>query len=132
LLGLPRFRFSRENPDRRVRVTIIILWPSANDPAAWRAASPTGVVLADQAVSRKEKRMPRFTIYPTDQAFSSADVTAFDAGAVLHVVGRLRCTAADVHREGEYLFSVRAADGGAWTIFQRDGNGRLTQTSVLE
>jgi hypothetical protein len=76
--------------------------------------------------------MPRFTIYPTDQAFSSADVTAFDAGAVLHMVGRLRCTAADVHREGEYLFSVRAADGGAWTVFQRDSNGHVTKLSAFE
>jgi hypothetical protein len=76
--------------------------------------------------------MPRFTIYPTDQTFSSADVTAFDASAVLHMVGRLRCTAADVHREGEYLFSVRAANGGAWTVFQRDGNGRVTKMSALD
>jgi hypothetical protein len=48
------------------------------------------------------------------------------------MVGRLRCTAADVHREGEYLFSVRAADDGAWTLFQRDHDGRITKISALD
>jgi hypothetical protein len=64
--------------------------------------------------------MPRFTIYPTDQTCSSADVTVRDESSILHMVSRLKCKAADVHREGEYAFSLQAADGGAWTVFHRE------------
>jgi hypothetical protein len=63
--------------------------------------------------------MPRFTIYPTDHAFSSADVTARDPSCVLHMVSRLHCKEADIHREGEYVFSLQVADGGAWRVFHR-------------
>jgi hypothetical protein len=64
--------------------------------------------------------MPRFTIYPIDQGASSTDVTALDASAVLHKITRLHCKAADVHRDGRYVFSVQASDSGAWTIFQHN------------
>jgi hypothetical protein len=82
--GLPRSRFSRENPDRRDRAGIAILWialfasavVSQTDPAnvsAARAASLSGQVIGARRPGSHEggKRMPRFTIYPTDQAFSS-------------------------------------------------------------
>jgi hypothetical protein len=64
--------------------------------------------------------MPRFTIYPNDPVFSSTDVTTEDASRILHLMSRLKCNAADVHREGEYLFSLQAADMGAWTVFHRE------------
>jgi hypothetical protein len=64
--------------------------------------------------------MPRFAIFPTDQVASSANVTAIGADAVLHKINRLHCKAADVHRDGKYVFSVQASDRGVWTIFQRN------------
>lgn len=64
--------------------------------------------------------MPRFKILPTDPSFSSAEVTALDAGVVLNVVGQLRCQEADVQKEGAYAFSVRLGDNGVWSIFQRE------------
>jgi hypothetical protein len=63
--------------------------------------------------------MPRFQIYPTDQAHASIEVIAANAGAVLHHVERLNFGEADVFADEVYAFSVRLGDNGLWTIFQR-------------
>jgi len=63
--------------------------------------------------------MPRFIILPTDQSFSSAEISAPDAGAVLHTIGRLECVEADMLRDGSYAFSARLGANGLWTIYQR-------------
>jgi hypothetical protein len=85
--------------------------------------SPSKILRIRSDASKREVRskvMPRFTIVPTDQVDSSTDVTAMGADAVLHKINRLHCKAADVHRDGKYVFSVQASDRGVWTIFQRD------------
>lgn len=63
--------------------------------------------------------MARYKILPTDQSYSSAEINALDPSSVLHVVQRLNCKEADVLHDGVYSFSVRLADGGMWSIFQR-------------
>lgn len=65
--------------------------------------------------------MPQFLIVPSDQKFSSAQITSLDAASALHVVDRLACDEADVMEDGAYIFSVRKTGAsGFWTIFQRD------------
>lgn len=64
--------------------------------------------------------MPRFTIVPTDQRYSSGEVIAEDASAALSIVNQLDCQEADVLEDGNYLFSVRLSETGMWTIFQRE------------
>jgi hypothetical protein len=66
--------------------------------------------------------MPRFKILPTDQSYSSAQITALDAGAVLGIVDRLDCKEADVLQDEVYSFSVRLGSNGIWSIFQRPGH----------
>jgi hypothetical protein len=39
------------------------------------------------------------------------------------MLSRRRWTEADVYQRGEYLFSVCMAQGGFWTIFQREDEG---------
>lgn len=63
--------------------------------------------------------MPRFIILPTDQCFSSAEITAPDAEVVLHTIARLECKEAEVLRDGSYAFSARLDTNGLWTIYQR-------------
>lgn len=63
--------------------------------------------------------MPRFTILPTDQSYSSAEIVAQDAGAVLNIVGQLQCHEADVLQDGEYASSLHLGTAGMWSIFQR-------------
>jgi hypothetical protein len=65
--------------------------------------------------------MHRFKIVPTNKSYSSAEITSFDAGPVLNVVGHLHCGAADVLQDDVYSFSVHLNDNGLWTIFHRDG-----------
>jgi hypothetical protein len=67
--------------------------------------------------------VPHFTILPTDHSQPVVDVTARTAASALYMVNRLDCIEADVLQDGEYAFSVCAAQGGAWTIFQRDWTG---------
>ena len=64
--------------------------------------------------------MTHFTILPTDRPHSSAEITAIDASAVLHILSRLDCSDADVLADSVYAFSVRLDAPGFWTIFQRD------------
>jgi hypothetical protein len=64
--------------------------------------------------------MPRFKILATDRSYASAEITARDAGGILHIVGQLDCTAADVLQDDIYSFSVRLNRSGMWTIFQSD------------
>lgn len=64
--------------------------------------------------------MPLFTVVPIDQASSSTDMAAIDAGGILAVVERLNCQEADVMQDGVYAFSARLGGNGLWTIFQRD------------
>jgi hypothetical protein len=63
--------------------------------------------------------MRRFNIHPTDAAFSSVEVIAHEAAAVLNLVHRIGCNEADVQRDGIYVFSVRLERGGFWCISQR-------------
>jgi hypothetical protein len=67
--------------------------------------------------------MPRFTILPTDHTHSSAEIVALDAGAVLNVVGQLRCRDADVLEDGKYAFSLHLGASGMWSIYQRADSG---------
>jgi hypothetical protein len=69
---------------------------------------------------RRSFVLPRFKIIPTDQSFSSAEIVALDAAAVLNIVGQLDCGAADVLQDGKYTFSVRLSRNGLWTIFRYD------------
>jgi hypothetical protein len=71
--------------------------------------------------------MPRFKILPTDQSYSSAQITALDAGAVLGIVDRLDCKEADVLQDDVYSFSVRLGSNGIWSIFQRADHALDTQ-----
>lgn len=64
--------------------------------------------------------MPRFKILPTDQSYSSAEITSSDPSAVLNVVCQLNCREADVLQDDVYSFSVRLSANGMWSIFQRD------------
>ena len=63
--------------------------------------------------------MPRFTVQPTDQSFSSTEIIACDAGPVLGMVSTLACGEADVMEDDVYSFSVRLGSNGIWSIFQR-------------
>ena len=64
--------------------------------------------------------MPCFSIQPIDQSHPPLELHALDAGAVLHILSRRQWSEADVYQGDEYLFSLRVAQGGFWTIFQRD------------
>jgi hypothetical protein len=64
--------------------------------------------------------MTHFKILPTDRPHSSAEITAIDASAVLHILSRLDCSDADVLADNVYSFSVHLDAPGFWTIFQRD------------
>jgi hypothetical protein len=65
--------------------------------------------------------MPHFTILPLDQATRIAvEHESDNPETVLHLLRRIACHTADVIQDGEYAFSVRLAEGGCWTIFQRD------------
>lgn len=75
--------------------------------------------------------MPRFTVVPIDQASSSAEIIATDAGGILAIVEQLKCHEADVLQDGVYAFSARLGGNGLWTIFQRDDDQRLN-VSVSE
>jgi len=75
--------------------------------------------------------MPRFTILPTDQTHSSAEVVALDAGAVLNVVGQLQCRDADVLEDGKYAFSLHRGTSGMWSIFQRADSGESGGVSAF-
>jgi hypothetical protein len=64
--------------------------------------------------------MPLFKILPTDQSYSSTELTAVDASGVLHIVGRLDCKEADVLVDDAYSFSIRLGGNGVWSIFDRE------------
>ena len=64
--------------------------------------------------------MHRFRILPTDASYSSADIITSNTADVLATVQRLECKEADVLRDGEYFFSVRISENGAWSIFRRN------------
>lgn len=64
--------------------------------------------------------MHRFTIVPTDSSYSSAEISARDAGGVLTIVSQLQCGEADIFEDDRYKFSVRLSDSGMWSIFKRD------------
>lgn len=68
--------------------------------------------------------MPRFHIRPSDPSSPLTEFIVGDEAAVLHMVQRLDCKEADILRDEDYCFSVRLADNGLWTIFQRSGIDR--------
>lgn len=63
--------------------------------------------------------MPHFRIYPTDPSHPPMESVSSDPASVLNLVERTHCGEADVHRDDVYSFSVRLAEGGVWSIFQR-------------
>ncbi len=70
--------------------------------------------------------MPKFKILPADQSYSSAEITAADAAAVLGVVGQLNCRDADVLQDDVYSFSLRLNESGMWSIYQRNHDAGAT------
>jgi hypothetical protein len=69
--------------------------------------------------------MPRFKIRPADQSRPVVGIIGLDSTAVLRVIQRLECKAADVFFDGDYSYSVRRGDGGMWCIFRRDEGGEV-------
>lgn len=74
--------------------------------------------------------MPCFSIRPIDSSHLPIELDAFDGGAVLYMLSRHQWTEADVYQRDEYLFSLRMAQGGFWTIFQRD-EGRKNEIDAF-
>jgi hypothetical protein len=64
--------------------------------------------------------MSRFNVYPTDDSFASAEITAPNVARVLSIVQMLDCKEAHVERDGEYVFSIRLGAKGLWCVFQRE------------
>lgn len=62
--------------------------------------------------------MSRFTIQPIDAAQIAFELECSDPASVLHAISTSDFHEARVLREGDYLFSVRLADGGFWTVFK--------------
>lgn len=68
--------------------------------------------------------MSNFRIYPTDPSHPPMESRSADPANVLSLIQRTRCGEADVHKDDAYSFSVRLAESGVWSIFQRgDGIG---------
>jgi hypothetical protein len=64
--------------------------------------------------------MPLFRALATDHSYVSTEFDFEDVGDILSVVERLKCKEADVLADNVYSFSVRVANDGMFTIFQRD------------
>lgn len=65
--------------------------------------------------------MQSYKILPTEPS-RSIELKACDAAAVFQVVSRLECKEADVLADEAYAFSVRLAENGLWTIFNRNSD----------
>lgn len=63
--------------------------------------------------------MPRFTIISSDGTLAPEEFVAGDSGQVLGLVHRLGWNAADVNKDGEYLFSLSLNREGVWSIIQK-------------
>lgn len=68
---------------------------------------------------------------PSNAHSEQKEVSAPNAAAVFHIVSRLDCREADVLADDGYAFSVRLADNGLWTIFQRGGDIRRDDITAL-
>lgn len=68
-----------------------------------------------------------YRIIPIDSSLQPTHLIAHDAAAVMGIVGRSACKAADVERDGVYAFSLQLGDHGVWRIFQREA-GSSTRT----
>lgn len=66
--------------------------------------------------------MPRFTIIPTYDPSEAFDLIAPDTAEMLNQISERGWQAADVYEDQGYQFTVRMAEQGFWTIFQRDSD----------
>jgi hypothetical protein len=64
--------------------------------------------------------MPKFTISPSDQSRSSAELICPNVATVLHTVARLECGQADIFEDEKYVFSLQLSSSGLWQIYQRN------------
>ena len=64
--------------------------------------------------------MPLFTLTSTDLRLEPVEFRAQDAGQVLGRIDGLGWNAADVHSDGEYLYSLRINPKGVWSITHKE------------